>query len=62
MPKPRSLLRNELFVRIGDDTMIWLDAQRGTDYRSTYVRKVLESAARRDLITKDEEQNGTAAD
>jgi len=49
MDMPRSIYRNELFIRVGDATLDWIDAQRGEEARSTYVRRVLEQEARRDL-------------
>jgi hypothetical protein len=57
MPHVRSNYRNELFVRIGDATLEWIDTQRGQEARSTYVRRVLEQEARRDLPQEVDDDN-----
>jgi len=49
MPQMKSNYRNEVFVRVGDDTLGWIDATRGEEARSTYIRKLIEQQARRDL-------------
>jgi hypothetical protein len=43
------VLRNEVFVRIDDRLLSWLDAKRGSEPRGTYVRRVLECEAVREL-------------
>jgi hypothetical protein len=51
MPHVRSNYRNELFVRVGDDTLAWLDETRGEEARSTYIRRLIEQeAAKRDIL------------
>jgi hypothetical protein len=58
MPMPRSVYRNELFVRVGDATLDWLDARRGEETRSAYVRRILERESNRDLLKESAgEQN-----
>jgi hypothetical protein len=42
-------LRNELFVRVDDTLLAWLDAQRGQESHGSYVRRMLQREAVRDL-------------
>jgi hypothetical protein len=42
-------LRNELFVRVDDTLLAWLDAQRGQESRGSYVRRMLQREAVRHL-------------
>lgn len=57
MPMPRStVFRNEVFVRIDDSLLRWLDQRREEVPRSTYVRRVLEEAARRDLQQRRDDE------
>jgi hypothetical protein len=50
MPQMKSNYRNEVFVRVGDDTLGWIDATRGEEARSTYIRRLIEQQARRDVL------------
>ena len=56
MPMVKEPLRNELMIRLDDRLLAWLDGQRGQEYRSTYIRRVLEREAQREL-PKDGERS-----
>jgi hypothetical protein len=43
-------LRNELFVRLSDLQLAWLDQCRGEEPRSTFVRKLIQREAVKALV------------
>jgi hypothetical protein len=49
MLQTRANYRNQVFVRIGDATLEWIESTRGEEPRSSYIRRMLEKAARRDV-------------
>ena len=61
MRNAMKILRNEVFVRIGDDTLMWIDSQRGEEARSTYIRRIIEQHAKRDVLQKGEDDGPQAA-
>jgi hypothetical protein len=53
MPKVFDVLRNEVFLRVSDETLAWLDEQRGQLPRSTFIRSILEAKAQGELPLED---------
>jgi hypothetical protein len=49
MPKVLTL-RNELYVRLDDVQIAWLDTRRGEEPRSSFVRRLIQREAIRDLV------------
>jgi hypothetical protein len=49
MPMVAEPLRKIFQVRLTDDLMRGVDTQRGTEYRSTFVRKLVAAQAKRDV-------------
>jgi hypothetical protein len=56
MPKVADLHRNEVFTRLNDAQLSWLDAHRGELPRSTFIRSLIEQLVVRGVESTPEER------